>query len=603
MESGATGTDQVTEGDTHLVTSGGVYTALQTKQDALAFDSAPVQDSTNPVTSGGVYLAIAAATGSATVDAVPTEGSTNPVSSGGVYDALQDVQPSITMDQTPTEGSANPVESGGIYTALHTLRTTTEKAVVSLTADWAGDGPYTQAVTIEGATSATKVDLQPGENAIAQLLADGVKALWVENDNGTLTAVAYGAAPTAAMSIQCTLQTIDGGEAYDAVPTEDSTALVLSGGVWTALHGKQDSLTYDSTPTEGGTNPMTSGAIYAALAQIEGGVVDAQPAEGSANAVSSGGVYAALAAKAPAATMYTKTEVDAALAGKQDALEYDDAPTYGSQKHVTSGAVYAALALKQGILSFDRVPVQGSNGVLTSGAVYEALQDVQSSLVFDDEPTEGSENPVKSGGIYAAIERAGGGGEVDASPTSGSAHAVSSGGVYAALLGKQERAWAGSITLPASGWTGNGPYAHVVTLSGATEDSVVTLLPGHALIEQFRQQGIESLWVENDGGALTAYLIGAPPSSPLAVPCMVMDVGDSPSGGDEGGAVIVDEALDAGSANPVQNQAICAAMALKEDASNRVAEITGDSTDGQYPTAKAVWGLFNSIINGDEVGF
>ncbi len=606
----------------------------------MAFDSAPVQDSTNPVTSGGVYLAIAAATGAATVDAVPTEGSANPVSSGGVYDALQDVQPSITMDAAPTEGSTNPVESGGIYTAIHTLRASTEKASVSLTVEWEGEGPYTQAVTIEGATAATKVDLQPDEEAIAQLISDGVKALWVENDGGVLTAVAYGAAPTAAMSIQCTLQSIEGQDAYDTAPTEGSTALVLSGGVWSALQDKQDVLTFDDEPTEGGANPMTSGAIYAALARVEGGIVDTDPAEGSANAVSSGGVYAALAGKqdtlafddAPtegSANPVTSDGIYLAIAGKQDVLAFDTSPAYGSTNPVTSGAVYGALALKQGILSFDTEPTQGSNGVLTSGAVYNALQDVPSSLVFDDEPTEGSDNPVKSGGIYAALQdvqpsmnmdatptegstnavTSGGvysaieaAAQVDAIPTSGSDNAVSSGGVYAALLTKQERAWTGSITLPASGWAGNGPYTHAVSLSGATEHSVVSLLPGHALIEQFRQQGIESLWIENDGGTLTAYLIGTPPSSALAVPCMVMDVGDGPSAGG-GVSTAVDGELDADSENPVQNRAVYAAMALKEDAANRVDQITESSTDSQYPTAKAVWDLFNSIINGDEVGF
>lgn len=47
-----------TENSTAPVTSGGVYTALGTKQDALTFDSEPTDESTNPVTSGGVYTAI-----------------------------------------------------------------------------------------------------------------------------------------------------------------------------------------------------------------------------------------------------------------------------------------------------------------------------------------------------------------------------------------------------------------------------------------------------------------------------------------------------------------------------------------------------------------
>ena len=68
-------------------------------------------------------------------------------------------------------------------------------------------GPYTQAVTVSGATvtAGSRVDVQPGAAALAQLADDGVAALWVENNNGTLTAYAMGAAPSAAMTVQCTV--------------------------------------------------------------------------------------------------------------------------------------------------------------------------------------------------------------------------------------------------------------------------------------------------------------------------------------------------------------------------------------------------------------
>lgn len=49
-----------TENSTAPITSGGVYTALGTKQDTLTFDSAPTDESTNPVTSAGVYTALGA---------------------------------------------------------------------------------------------------------------------------------------------------------------------------------------------------------------------------------------------------------------------------------------------------------------------------------------------------------------------------------------------------------------------------------------------------------------------------------------------------------------------------------------------------------------
>ncbi len=575
------------EGNTHLVTSGGVYTALAGKQDELTFDAAPVQGSSNPVTSGGVYQAIATAQGAVTIDEEPTEGSANPVSSGGVYQALQGVQPSVTMDAAPTEGSTNPVESGGIYTALHTLRASTEKTQVTLSAEWTGEGPYTQAVTISGTTTATKVDLQPDASVIAQMALDGVKALWIQNDNGSLTAVAVGGAPSVEMTLQCTLENIEGQSAYDSYPIADSTALVLSGGVYAALQAKQDTLTYDTAPTEGSTNPLTSGAVYTALSGVEGGIVDADPAEGSSNAVSSGGVYTALAGKQDSLTFdeapttgstnpVTSGGVHSALALKQDALEYDTAPTYGSQKHLRSGAVFSALALKQGILTFDVAPTQGSNGVLSSGAVYDALQNVQPALTVDDEPTEGSTNLVTSGGVYTALSEMDSLLDMDTVPTMGSSSTVASGGVYSALAGKQDSAWTVYLTLPHDSWEGAGPYTQTVTIEGSTERSVVTLLPGHALIDWFRNNGVESLWVENNGGVLTAYVIGAIPSSSVSVPCMVMNVGSSYSSGSV--AAVVDSELSSESQNPVQNQAVYAAL-------------------------QEVRALFDSLVNGDEVGY
>lgn len=78
---------------------------------------------------------------------------------------------------------------------------------ISLTATWAGSGPYTQTVTVSGATvtANSKVDLQPNATAITQMIEDGVQALYIANNNGTLTAYAVGAETSTAMTIQCTV--------------------------------------------------------------------------------------------------------------------------------------------------------------------------------------------------------------------------------------------------------------------------------------------------------------------------------------------------------------------------------------------------------------
>lgn len=82
----------------------------------------------------------------------------------------------------------------------------TKSSITIAYANWSGNGPYTQTVTISGATitANTKVDLQPDATALAQLISDGVTALFISNTSGTLTAYAIGSATTADITVQCT---------------------------------------------------------------------------------------------------------------------------------------------------------------------------------------------------------------------------------------------------------------------------------------------------------------------------------------------------------------------------------------------------------------
>ena len=93
-----------------------------------------------------------------------------------------------------------------INTALQNKADTTKKTTVTLSTDWVGDAsPYTQTVTISGTTNNSKVDLQPDATSIAQMAEDGVVALYIANDNGTLTSYAVGEKPTVALTIQATI--------------------------------------------------------------------------------------------------------------------------------------------------------------------------------------------------------------------------------------------------------------------------------------------------------------------------------------------------------------------------------------------------------------
>lgn len=83
----------------------------------------------------------------------------------------------------------------------------TQVGSISLSSSWSGSGPYSQTVTVTGATvtASSKVDIQLTAAQIATLIAVGVTGLLIENNNGTLTAWAVGASPSS-MTVQCTVE-------------------------------------------------------------------------------------------------------------------------------------------------------------------------------------------------------------------------------------------------------------------------------------------------------------------------------------------------------------------------------------------------------------
>lgn len=76
---------------------------------------------------------------------------------------------------------------------------------ITLSLSWSGSGPFTQVVTVTGTTVTenSMISFQPTAAQLTQLMTDGVTALTIENNNGTLTAYALGAAPSTAMTIAC----------------------------------------------------------------------------------------------------------------------------------------------------------------------------------------------------------------------------------------------------------------------------------------------------------------------------------------------------------------------------------------------------------------
>lgn len=277
------GDDVPTEGSSHPITSGGAYNALSRKQDKLTFDSTPAQNSPNPVTSGGIYEALQHVEGNVQFDEEPTQGSTNAVTSGGIYDALQDVQAAVKMDEQPISGSVNPVTSNGIYNALRNIHVLVRKATVTLGTAWEGEDPYTLPMTIAGINENDKVDIQPGADTLSQFIADGIRAMWIENDNGSLTAHCIGGPPSAELTIQCTIESVADADLYDTLTA-----------IQRALEGKQNriwigSISMDPESWEG-EGPYTQ---VVALAGIKANcLVDLMPGLDAQSDILSDGVTA-----------------------------------------------------------------------------------------------------------------------------------------------------------------------------------------------------------------------------------------------------------------------------------------------------------------------
>ena len=450
--------DVPTAGSGKAVTSGAIKTALDGKQDLLTFDNTPTQGSDNPVKSGGIYSAIQEMQGALQFDSTPTEGSTNPVTSGGIYNALQGVE--ITMDETPTEGSEHAVKSGGIKTALDAKQDTLQydsaptpnssklvtsggmwaaisgissvESIQEITLDrddWTGNGPYTQEVSIQGVTAASKIDIQADAAAISQLLSDGVRAVWVENNNGTVTVYSIGAVPTEDITLQCSIENITSPYQYDSVPTENSTNLVLSGGVWSALQNV--SVETDVALSSSSTNPLQNKAIYEALA----GKVDKANGKGLSTNDYTAEEKEKLAGIEAGAT---KTYVDAALS------------TY-STNPVMNKVVYTALGNK-----VDKVSGKGLSENDYTTAEKQKLAGIEAGAnktVVDSSLSSSSLNPVQNKVIYEALQSfvtswddltgkpstlAGYGITADTLPTENSTNPVESGGIYDALEGKED---------------------------------------------------------------------------------------------------------------------------------------------------------------------
>lgn len=120
----------------------------------------------------------------------------------GAYITLTSAPNEITQEGTPFSAEwMNHLEQG-------TQNAYPRLISVALSAHWTQVGSteeYTQSLTISGLQDGDKVDLQPNATTILQMQNDGVAAIWIVNMSGTAVAHAYGAAPSAQLTLQATI--------------------------------------------------------------------------------------------------------------------------------------------------------------------------------------------------------------------------------------------------------------------------------------------------------------------------------------------------------------------------------------------------------------
>lgn len=92
-------------------------------------------------------------------------------------------------------------------------------------------------------------------------------------------------------------------------------------------------------------------------------------------------------------------------------------------------------------------------------------------------------------------------------------------------LGAQTAIDSGTLTLSLS-WSGSGPYTQTVTVTGAvvTANSMITFQPTAAQLAQLISDGVQAITIENNAGVLTAYALGAAPTTSMTIACTVTEV-------------------------------------------------------------------------------
>ena len=129
--------------------------------------------------------------------------------------------------------------------------------------------------------------------------------------------------------------------------------------------------------------------------------IESTPTQNSTKLVTSGGIFAALAQKAAAVHSHVMSDITGlvdALAAKADAIH--------SHVMTDITGLTDDLAAKMNSMTVDSSPANNADHLVSSKGVYNALAGKMDTMTVDNTPTANSNNLVKSGGVYAAIQAA-----------------------------------------------------------------------------------------------------------------------------------------------------------------------------------------------------
>lgn len=327
-------------------------------------DSSPTENSTKMVTSGGVYTALS---GKASATDLSTHTGNTDIHVTAEEKAAWNAM-SGTMDDYPTENSNNAVKSGGLYTTfagkVSGISSSTDGGLMAF--DGTGGETAKKAASTGSATQGIYLDTNGVPTAMTCTVAKSVPS------DAVFTDTVYTHPETLASAMSEDLYTVainEGGhitaatkKTVDSTPTSNSSNLITSGGVYTALSGKVSGI---STSVDGGLMAFSgTGGKTAKKAGTAGSATQ--------------GIYLD-ADGVPTAMTYT---VEKSV--PSDAVFTDTVYTHPTYTAKTTSSIYKIKVDDTGHVSsatavtVDTTPTSGHTGnyLVTSDGIYQAIKAV-----------------------------------------------------------------------------------------------------------------------------------------------------------------------------------------------------------------------------------